>query len=197
MYKKITATIFSILLGAFVSAQVYAETKTTTTEETTVQTKTVPQKTSTTQTTSTVQTSPPRHSTVKPKPATTTTTYNNTSETTITNFEPRKVMDEEALKKIQATLCTPGFKAYISTDVRNVCQSTVKVPDIAYSCVWKKKGPAAFAETDQGPCSLDFTKHNGSVAVSKATYPHNAPLAYGTEAQCCLREAKDPASAMK
>jgi len=64
------------------------------------------------------------------------------------------------------------------------------MPDIAFTCVWNKKGPSAFAPTSQGPCNLDYTEHQGSIIMKKESFPDGAPLDYGVEAQCCFRAAK-------
>ncbi|QQR80173.1 MAG: hypothetical protein IPJ69_12755 [Deltaproteobacteria bacterium] len=172
MLKNISLTLASLSLGALLTSSIsYAENKTTTVEETSSQTTTTPVK--------------------KSIPATTTTTYN-TTETTTKESEVRVVLDQEALKKMSGTLCTDGFKAYVGNDNKNICQGKATTPDLAYSCVWDKKGEAAYASTPKGPCNLDFTEHRGSIIITKTDYKSNPPLAYGTEAQCCFRAAKDP-----
>jgi len=138
-----------------------------------------------------------------PAPADTTTAVTSTTVTT-TEVKPppakevvRKVYDEEMLKKMSKTLCTEGFKAYVGTDKKNVCMNRANPPDIAYSCVWDKKGTPAFAPTPQGPCNLDYTVHADKVTIKKDNFPSNPPLSYGVEAQCCFRAAKglEPATA--
>lgn len=186
MFKlnKISFVAVSVTLGVFLSSPVsyavdtYNNNKTTTVESTTTQTST---------------TTPPRPAAqpVK-KVAPVTTTTSNTTTLTTKEGDIRKVLDEEALKKMQATLCTSGFKAYVGNDTKNVCQSKGVVPDIAYSCVWKEEGNAAYAQTPQGPCALDFSEHQGSIVVAKNDYSSSPPLSYGTEAQCCFRAAKGP-----
>lgn len=176
MSKKNLSAALIILFGAtFFSHLSYAEQKVTTTEETTTQTTTTPRGS-------------------KKAPATTTTT-SNTSATVTKEAAPkpeldsRTVLNEEMLKKMSNTLCTDGFKAYVGSDKRNICQSRVTAPDIAYSCIWDKRGNAAYAPTPQGPCSLDFTDHKGSIVITKNDFS-NPPLPYGTEAQCCYRAAQ-------
>lgn len=172
MFKKIMPALLTVSLSLALSASPsFAETKTTTVEETTVQTEVTPR-------------------TKRSKPGTTTTT-SNVKATTTRQAEPRIVLDQEALKKMSKTLCTEGFKAYVSSEKQNVCQSKAVTPDLAYSCVWKKKGDAAFAPTPQGPCNLDFTEHYGSMVITKSDYTSRPPLAYGTEVQCCFRAAQD------
>lgn len=169
MLKKrlfiISTLVFTLLVFSKVSL---TETKTTV-EETTTQT-TVP-------------------TGKRNKPVTTSST--STTEV-VTKTQPRKVLDEEALKKMSNTLCTDGFKSVVGVDKKNVCQGKAAAPDIAYSCVWNKKGAAAYAPTEQGPCSLDFAEHRGSIVITKEDYSSSPPLPYGTEVQCCFRAAKDP-----
>lgn len=173
MSKQISLTGLSLALGIiFISQLAYAEKKTTTVVETSTQTSSTP----------TVSKSK--------KAATTTTTYN-TRYTTTKESEPRIVLDQEALKKMSHTLCTEGFKSYVSNDKKNICGGQATMPDIAYSCVWNKKGDAAYAATSRGPCNLDFTEHLGSIVVTKGYYTSHPPLPYGSEAQCCVRTAKD------
>ena len=118
------------------------------------------------------------------------------STTTTTEVKPpppkevvHKVYDEDSLKKMSKTLCTDGFKAYVGAVKQNVCGTRVNAPDIAYTCVWDKDGNPAFAPTASGPCNLDYTKHQGSVVITKDAYK-DPPLTYGTQAQCCVRPAK-------
>lgn len=126
----------------------------------------------------------------KKTPATTEKINTYTTTTTTTEVKPRAVLDEETLKKISNTLCSEGFKAYVGNDKKNVCQSRASSPDLAYSCVWNKKGPVAYAPSEQGPCRLDFSEHKGSVIITKENYKERPPLDYGMEAQCCFRAAQ-------
>lgn len=177
--KKILLTVVSVSLGAFICSQVYAadtyKKDTTTVSQTTTQ-----------QTTSTA----PRPVAKKAAPVTKTDT------TTVTTKEGtlRTVLDEDALKKMSDTLCVTGFKVYYGNDNNNVCQGKASVPDIAYSCVWKEDGNAAYSPTTQGPCGLDTAEHKGSIIVTKNDYESSPPLPYGTEAQCCFRAAQGPAT---
>lgn len=170
--KKMLPTLGGLLMVGVLAAPVFgtAQEKTTTIQETTTST-TVP-------------------ATKKKVPATTSTTT--TTEITTKETQPRQVLDVEALKKMEDTLCADGFKAYVGTDKNNVCQTKATAPDIAYSCVWDKQGTAAFAPTAQGPCKLDFTNHSGSIVVTKTEYDSPPPLSYGKEAQCCFRAAQGP-----
>lgn len=133
----------------------------------------------------TVQTVKPRV-VKKAKPVLETTT----TVTTVKESEPRQVLTQDTLKKVSDTLCTKGFKPYLGTDKKNVCRSKAAAPDIAYSCVWDSKGPAAFEPNMKGPCSLDFARHSGNIIIDKNTYTSRPPLKYGVEAQCCVRTAK-------
>ncbi len=185
--KKSLASLslgLGVLLSAHLSSSVayatdtYNNKKTTTVEQTT------------TQTTSTAPAV--RRAAKKEEPVTTTTS----STTTIITKEGdlRKVLDEKALKKMKGSLCVSGFKPYVGNDGKNVCQGKAIVPDIAYSCVWKEEGKAAYAPTLQGPCALDYAEHKGSIIVAKNNYDSHPPLSYGTEAQCCFRAAKGPST---
>jgi len=174
MYKKIFTVLIFALGIVFNTPLSYGEQKTTTVEETSTQTTLTPASAKS----------------KKAAPGTTTTTLN-TKYTTTKEGEPRIVLDQEALKKMSATLCIDGFKSYVSNDKKNICGGQVSAPDIAYSCVWNKKGEAAFAATSRGPCNLDFTQHVGSIVVTKTDYISRPPLPYGSEAHCCVREAKD------
>lgn len=171
MYKKISLAGLSFALVILLNHQIsYGEKKTTTVEETKTTTST-----------------PAAGKSRKAATGTTTTTrYTTTKES-----EPRIVLDQEALKKMSKNLCTEGFKAYVSNDKKNVCAGRATMPDIAYSCVWDKKGDAAYAATVKGPCNLDFTEHRGSIVMTKSYYTSYPPLPYGSEAQCCVRAAKD------
>lgn len=184
-YTKLLLTVLSVSLGAMLSSHLvlatdsYNNKKTTTIEQTT------------TQTTSTA----PRPA-AKPvkKAAPVTTTTSNTTTLTTKEAEPRKVLDEDTLKKMIETVCVHGFKAYVGNDKKNVCQGKATVPDIAYSCVWHEDGQAAFEPTPQGPCMLDYTEHKGSIIVTKDEFSSSPPLPYGTEAHCCFRASKGPAT---
>ncbi|MDO8462350.1 MAG: hypothetical protein Q7S98_05780 [Deltaproteobacteria bacterium] len=174
MNKKLSLTVLSLALGIlFKSGLAYAEQKTTTVEQTSTQTSSTPAVSKS----------------KKAVPSTTTTT--NTRYTTTKETEARIVLDQEALKKMSKTLCTDGFKAYVSNEKKNICGGQATSPDIAYSCVWDKKGDAAYAATAKGPCNLDFTEHRGSIVVTKSYYTTRPPLPYGSEAQCCVRTARD------
>lgn len=183
MYKKILLTVLGLTFGVLLDAHLgyatdtYNNKKTTTVEQTT------------TQTTSTAP-RPAARPVKKAAPVTTTST------TTLTTQagELRKVLDEDALKKMSDSLCVEGFKAYVGNVDKNVCQGKAIVPDIAYSCVWKEKGSAAYAPTTQGPCALDYSEHAGSIIVAKTDYKSSPPLSYGTEAQCCFRAAQGPST---
>ena len=172
MSKKFLFPILSALLAmsAFSSVSSAQEKTVTTTVET-------------------VQPAPKRKGRAEPAPTVITTT------TTVVTPPPpkevvRKVYDEEMLKKLSKTLCTDGFKAYVGTDKKNVCKSKATTPDFAFSCVWDKDGPPAFAPTTQGPCNLDYAEHQGSIKIQKENFPSHPPLDYGLEAECCFRAAK-------
>lgn len=170
MIKKVSLVILVLTAGVVLHVgSSYGEQRTTTVEE--VSTQTTP-------------------AAAKSKKAATTTTTS-TRYTTTKEGEPRIVLDQEALKKMSKTLCTEGFKSYVSNDNKNLCGGQAASPDIAYSCVWDKKGEAAYADTVRGPCNLDFTEHLGSIIVTKTDYVSRPPLPYGSEAQCCVRMARD------
>jgi hypothetical protein len=157
------------------------------------------QKTTTVEQTTTQTTSTAPHVVAKPvkKVAPVTTTTSNTTTLVTKDGELRKVLDEDALKKLaqdDGGVCVTGFKAYVGNDKKNVCQTKAKSPDIAYSCVWHEEGNAAFAPTPQGPCSLDYAEHQESIVVTKSEFTAGPPLPYGTEAQCCFRAAQGPAT---
>jgi hypothetical protein len=131
------------------------------------------------------------------------TAPSNTGAATALKVHSRKVLNEDALKKISSSLCTKGFKAYVGTNKKNVCQSKASSPDIAYSCIWKKKGTPAYSPTLQGPCNLDYTEHRGNIITKDRFWPYppssygveprsNPPSSYGVEAQCCYRAAVGP-----
>lgn len=185
MYKfiKISLTFSAVTLTASLispssyAVDTYDNKKTTTVEQTTTQTTTTAPK--------------PIARPVK-KVAPVTTTTSNTTTLTTKEGELRKVLDEDALKKLSDTLCAEGFKAYVGNDKQNVCQGKATVPDIAYSCVWHERGNAAFAPTPQGPCALDYVEHQASIIVTKSEFTASPPLPYGTEAHCCFRAAQGP-----
>lgn len=169
-----------VFLGTQVAyaANTYDNKKTTTVEQTTVQT---------------TSTAPaPVKKAAPTKPFTTTST--STSTVTTTPGEMRKVLDEDALKKMSDSLCVKGFKPYVGNDTKNVCQGQAVVPDLAYSCVWTEDGSAAFAPTPQGPCTLEYAEHKKSLIITKTDYSISPPLPYGTEAQCCFRAAQGVAT---
>lgn len=117
------------------------------------------------------------------------------TETTVTTpAAARPTYDQEALKKMNDTLCVSGFDAKVGNDNKNLCLTMATPPDIAYTCVWQKKGEGAYPATPQGPCRLDNTQHRGAITVEKATYKESPPLPYGTKAECCFRAAKGPAT---
>jgi|GEM_PF-1373241 len=192
MLNKLSFSILSASFGALLAVPfAYGQT-------------TVPEKTTTTTieqtTTVTPAPTPTKKRVTKPvkaapvaKPVEQTTTIQSTT----TEVKPppkkevvRKVYDEETLRKMKDNLCTQGFKAYVGSDEKNVCMGKASPPDIAYSCIWHKKGAGAFAPTAQGPCSLDYAEHKGSIVIMKENFPHDAPMDYGMEAQCCFRAAK-------
>ena len=164
----------------FISSLSLAQTKTTTVEENTTEVQATGK-------------TPTKNNKKNSTPVTTSTSSSSTT-TTVQVEQPRKVITEDTLRKIANTLCTEGFKAYVGTDKKNICGKEITAPDIAYTCVWDKKGKMAYAPTAQGPCNLDFTEHRGSIAVTKEKFNSNPPLSYGTEVQCCYRAAKSPAS---
>lgn len=170
------------LMGAHLvhAADTYDNKKTTTVEQTTVQTSTTAPR-------------PAVRAVKKAAPVIpVTTTTSNTTTLTTQEGDLRKVLDEDALKKMSDSLCAESFKAYVGNDGKNICQGKATVPDIAYSCIWKGEGNAAYAPTPQGPCALDFSEHAGSIIVTKDDYSSSPPLSYGTEAHCCFRAAKGP-----
>lgn len=182
MFKinKIALALVSMSLGVLFSSysygvDTYNNKKTTTVEQTTVQTST---------------TTPRPVARKRAAPVTTTTS----STVTLTTKEGdlRKVLDEDALKKMSKSLCVAGFKARVGNSRKNVCQGKATAPDIAYSCVWDKKGSSAYAPTLEGPCSLDYSEHQGSIIITKADYTSSPPLHYGSEAECCFRAAQGP-----
>src|SRR5262245_21820264 len=193
MLNTLSFSILSASFGVLLAAPVaYGQT-------------TVPEKTTTTTieqtTTVTPAPTPTKKKVTTPaktpaaKPVEQTTTIQSSTITTEVKPPPkkevvRKVYDEETLNKMRDNLCTQGFKAYVGSDKKNVCMGKASPPDIAYSCIWHKKGAGAFAPTAQGPCSLDYAEHKGSIVIMKENFPHDAPMDYGMEAQCCFRAAK-------
>lgn len=167
MLRRLLIAVGAIAGVLIVGHFVYAETSSTTVQQTTVQTV-----------------KPRVVKKAKPVVEETTTI------TTVKESEPRQVMTQDTLKKLSDSLCTKGFKPYFGTDKKNVCRSKAETPDIAYSCVWKDKGPAAFEPDMKGPCGLDFARHSGRIVIDKNTYTSGPPLKYGVEAQCCVRTAR-------
>jgi hypothetical protein len=177
-YGTISRVMVGLSLSFFSSAPLLhaADTynkSTTTVEKTTTQTSTAP-----------------RRAVKKAAPVTTTTS--NTTTMVTREGEMRKVLDENALKKMSDSLCVKGFRAYVGNDKKNLCQGKATSPDIAYSCVWSEDGNAAYSPTTRGPCALEHSEHQESIAVSKDDYSSHPPLAYGTEAHCCFRAAQGP-----
>ncbi len=188
-FKKIPLAVVSLSLGVLLTSQIasaaetYNNKKTTTVEQTTTQTSTT--------------TAPRATPRAAPKVVPVTTTSNTTTTLTTKEGELRKVLDEDALKdlaKLDNGLCAEGFKSSVGNDNKNICQGKGVAPDIAYSCIWKEEGNAAYAPTPQGPCTLDYAEHKGSIIVTKNDYKSFPPLPYGSEAQCCFRAAKGPAT---
>jgi hypothetical protein len=177
-------SILSIFFGIFLMASFsYGQEKSTTTSTTVEATTTkTPVKKA--------------HSKKSAAPASSTTEMTTTTTTTAVAPPPppreiaHTVYDEEMLKKMSSSVCVQGFKAYVGSNKKNVCQGRANTPDIAYSCVWNKKGAPAYPATPEGPCTLDYTQHQGSVIIKRDSFASNPPLSYGTEAQCCIRAAK-------
>ena len=136
-----------------------------------------------------------------PAPATTSVMSTTTTTTEVKPPPPKEVVNtvysEDQLEKMSKQLCVEGFKAYVGSDKNNVCKSKATTPDFAYSCVWDKDGPAAFAADAKGPCNLDHVEHKGSVIITKDNFADDPPLKYGAEALCCFRPAKSLESATK
>ncbi len=169
MLRRLYAIALGVLVAmVFASPLAYGQ-GTTTYQQTTIETKV-----------------PVKKVAKKAKPIETTTT----TLTVVKEPEPRAVLSQDTLKKIQNTMCADGFKAYIGNDKKNVCGGKATAPDIAYTCVWKSKGPMAFAPTHKGPCNLDFAEHQGDMSVTREKFSSSPPLKYGTDAQCCYRAAK-------
>jgi len=181
MFKKISLTVLSVALGTLmISHQSYGQssTSTSTTTQTTKQTVTTPAK--------------PAVKKAAAKAAPTVETTESTVTTTPAAARPS--YDQEALKKMNNTLCAKGFDAKVGNDNKNLCSGKATPPDLAYSCIWTKKGEAAYAPTLQGPCNLDNTEHRGDIVITKADYKSSPPLPYGTKVECCFRAAKGPAT---
>lgn len=171
MLKKICFAVVGVSLGMFmISHQSYGQGAGSTTTQNTTQTVTTP---------------------VKKGAAKVETT-----ETTVTSTpaRARPAYSQEALKKMDHTLCTDGFDAKIGNDNKNICSGMATAPDLSYSCIWTKKGEAAYPVTLQGPCNLDFAEHRGNIVITKADYKSSPPLPYGTKIECCYRAAKGPAT---
>lgn len=160
------------------AADSYNNKKTTTVEQTTTQTTTTA----------------PRAAVRAVRRAAPARPISQTTTVTVKDGELRRVLDEDALKKMSGSLCVSGFKAYVGDDHKNVCQSKANTPDIAYSCVWRKNGSAAYAPTPQGPCILDYAEHTASVLITKTEFLSSPPLPYGSEAHCCFRAAQGPST---
>lgn len=170
MYKKTLLSILTLSLSAALVSSAFAQSSTT----------------SNTTTITTTQSKSPvaRHHAKKAAPLITDTTV------TSTPAEPRQVLSQDMLKNIKGTICSPGFRAYIGNDKKNVCQSKATSPDLAYSCVWDSKGTEAYKPSSKGPCMLDFAEQVDKVVMTKSDYKSSPPLKYGVEAQCCFRAAK-------
>jgi len=200
MMKKFPYAILSASLAlSLLSPLAFGQEKTTTSTTTieTIQTKPAPVK----KTTRVVKPAPKPVAKSAPAPATTTSVMSTTTTTEVKPPPPKEVAhtvySEDQLEKMSNTLCSDGFKAYVGSEKKNVCKSKATTPDLAYSCVWDKDGPAAFAATPKGPCNLDYVEHQGSVLITKDNFADDPPLKYGMEAQCCFRPAKGLESAAK
>ncbi len=171
MFKKILLVAVSVALGTFViSQQSYGASTTNTTVQSTQHTVT------------TTPTAKKAKVVVPPTVETTDTTVTTTPATS------RPVYDQASLKKMD--VCTDGFDAKVGNDKKNVCLGKATAPDVAYSCIWRKKSESAFPSTPQGPCNLDNSEHRGTIVITKADYKSSPPLSYGTKAECCFRAAK-------
>jgi hypothetical protein len=126
-------------------------------------------------------------STTTPRTKTSITTTQTTVET-----RPRAVYSPKAIKKMASAgaLCAQGFKAYVGNDKKNVCQVNAEPPDLAYTCVWKEKGPASFAATSAGPCTIDYAEYKEKLPMDRSHYKSSPPFAYGTDVHCCFRAAE-------
>jgi hypothetical protein len=117
--------------------------------------------------------------------------------TTTTPGEPRKALSTEDLEKLERgnnLLCEEGYRSYVGDERKNVCFEKAKAPDIAYTCVYKKKGSPTFSDLKKGPCTLDFADYKSSIIITKELYPKGtrAPLDLGETAYCCYRAAVSP-----
>ncbi len=176
MLKRTLLTVGAVAFGTLMlSHQSFGQATTTTTTETYKQSVTTA----------------PKAAPVKKKAKAAAVPMVETTDTVVTTTppEPRPVYDQAALKKMN-TLCVSGFDAKVGNDKKNVCFGLATAPDIAYSCVWMKKGEVAYPPTAQGPCNLDYVEHRGNVVISKADYKSSPPLSYGTKVECCFRAAK-------
>lgn len=190
--KPFISALCSLSLGLFLSGSALAQpapgTSTTTTTSTT---------TSTTVPAAKKKVSAPVKKTTAPaakveETSTISTTTTTTPPPPAPPAPPRTVYDQDALKKLSEAnkLCVEGFKAYVGTETKNVCNSTANPPDLAYTCAWDKDGPPAFPPSQQGPCTLDFTDHRGEVVITRDKWKDNPPMKYGSKAQCCFRASK-------
>lgn len=180
MLKKISLTVLGVFLGTlFISHLSFGQstTSTSSTTQTTKQTVTTPA----------APAKPAKKAAAKAAPTVETTE----STVTTTPATPRPAYDQAMLKKMN--LCVDGFDGKAGNDNKNVCSGMATAPDMAYACIWKKKGEAAYPSTPQGPCKLDNTEHRGNVIITKADYKSSPPLPYGTKVECCFRAAKGPA----
>ena len=179
MFKKIGFTVLSVALGTFLVSQLSFGQSTT----------------STTTLKQTSTTTPATKAPAAKKKAAAAPSVETTETTSVTTpAADRPVYNQETLKKMNNTLCAKGFDAKVGNDNKNVCSGKATAPDLAYSCVWTKKGEAAFAPTLQGPCNLDSAEHRGSVMIEKADYKSAPPLPFGTKVECCYRAAKGPST---
>lgn len=170
MFKKVLLVVLSVsLVALFISFQSYGQGTTSTT---TTQTVTTPAKKVVKKAAPTVETT---ETTVTTTPAT-----------------ARPAYSQEALKKMNDTLCVRGFDAKVGNDNKNICSGMATAPDLAYSCIWTNKGEGAYPSTPQGPCRLDNAEHRGNIVITKADYKSSPPLSYGTKVECCFRAAKGP-----
>lgn len=159
----------SFLAISLLAPLAYAQTTTTTVEQSTTQVQPAP------------VTKSKKARAAKPVEVTNTTVTTTQVESAPQPLVPRKTYNEDTLRKISKTLCTEGFKTYLGRDKSNLCLGKASPPDIAYSCVWDKKGTPVYPPTVSGPCNLDFAEHKGNVSVK------------GTQAECCFRAASGPA----
>lgn len=179
--KPFISALCTLSLGVFFLGTALAQPAPGTTSTTTVETTTkkvpaskkVPAKVEEKTTTSTTVVTPPPPPPAPEEPK-----------------APRAVYDQEALKKMEGKLCVEGFKSYVGTESKNVCNSIATPPDLAYTCAWDKDGPEAFPATNQGPCTLDYAEHRGDVVITREKWKDNPPMKYGAKAMCCFRASK-------